>query len=200
MTANRHFSDAIGKWFYSVSQNKSYDEPEWRWWPGSSLQQPIWFSNGSPIRFHSGVILSKIVQFHMVKFIWCICNDVMFQCLWRHSCQFKRQKFCIIFWRALVPPTLIKVPPPMQFMKIFLILPKLEWSFSNWSKIEWGCWNSPNCFWFTQIFLILPKLWWSFCTLPKFIFRLLDLSNWFQFTQMWMELCNLPKCCNFFPE
>ena len=42
------------------SQNKSYDEAEWRCWPGSPLQQPIWFSGGVPIRFHSGVILSKI--------------------------------------------------------------------------------------------------------------------------------------------
>jgi len=31
-------------------------------------------------------------------------NDVIFQCFWRHSCQFKPQKFSIDFWRSLVPP------------------------------------------------------------------------------------------------
>jgi len=40
-------------------------------------------------------------------------NDVIFQCLWRHSCQFKSQKFSMFFDLHLCPPTLKKVPPPM---------------------------------------------------------------------------------------
>jgi len=40
-------------------------------------------------------------------------NDVIFQCLWRHSCQFKVQNFSKFFWLGLVLPTLKKVPPPM---------------------------------------------------------------------------------------
>jgi len=43
-----------------------------------------------------------------LTFIWCICNDVMFQCLWRHSCQFKGQKFCIIFLTCTCAPPLWK--------------------------------------------------------------------------------------------
>jgi len=35
------------------------------------------------------------------------------QYLWSHSCQFKLQTIFIFFWRALVPPTLKKVPPPL---------------------------------------------------------------------------------------
>jgi len=30
-------------------------------------------------------------------------NDVLFQCLWGHSCQFKPQKFSIFFWLTLLP-------------------------------------------------------------------------------------------------
>jgi len=37
MKANGNFSDASVERFYLVNQNKSYDEPEWRWWPGSPL-------------------------------------------------------------------------------------------------------------------------------------------------------------------
>jgi len=37
------------------SQNKSHDEPEWRCWPESPLQQPNSISGGTPIRFLGGV-------------------------------------------------------------------------------------------------------------------------------------------------
>jgi len=39
-----------------------------------------------------------------------------------HSCQFKPQKFSIIFWRALVPPTLKKVPPPMILIYLYVYI------------------------------------------------------------------------------
>jgi len=49
-------------------------------------------------------------------------NDVIFQCLSRHSCQFKPQKCPIVFQRALVPTNLKKVPPPMVEFKDALTL------------------------------------------------------------------------------
>ena len=33
---------------------------------------------------------------------WCIRNDVTFQCLWCHICQFQPQKWSVVFWRAPV--------------------------------------------------------------------------------------------------
>jgi len=38
----------------------------------------------------------------------------MFQCLWRHCCQFKPQQISIVFWRTLVLPT---APPWAQHLK-----------------------------------------------------------------------------------
>ena len=35
-------------------------------------------------------------------------NDVMFQCLWRHSCQFKLQKFSIVFLMCTCAPHFVK--------------------------------------------------------------------------------------------
>jgi len=42
-----------------LSQNKSCDEPEWRFWPGVADVTAFWISGGSPTRFQSGAIFSK---------------------------------------------------------------------------------------------------------------------------------------------
>jgi len=66
---------------------------------------------------------------HRYVFIWCVGNDVIFQCLWRHSCQFKPQKFSIVFFLGTCAPPLWKrfrhpclCPSDLQmFFIIFLI-------------------------------------------------------------------------------
>jgi len=40
-------------------------------------------------------------------------NDVIFQWMWHHSCQFQSQKFSSFFYVHLCPPNLKIVPPPM---------------------------------------------------------------------------------------
>ena len=60
MKANGNFNDASVERFDSVRINRMMS-PSDAVDMESPLQQPIWISGGSPIRFHSGVVLSKIV-------------------------------------------------------------------------------------------------------------------------------------------
>jgi len=46
-------------------------------------------------------------------------NGVIFQCLWRHSFQFKAQNISQVFDLDLCLPTLKKVPPPMLTTALF---------------------------------------------------------------------------------
>ena len=61
MKANVNFSDASVDWFSSVRIDRMISPSD-----AVDLVAPVtafWVSGGSPTRFHSGVILSKIVQF-----------------------------------------------------------------------------------------------------------------------------------------
>ena len=61
MKANANFSDASVDWFSSVRIDRMISPSD-----AVDLVAPVtafWVSGGSPTRFHSGVILSKIVQF-----------------------------------------------------------------------------------------------------------------------------------------
>ena len=56
-------------------------------------------------------------------------------------------------WMELLPVaeswfSVIEFAKLFQFMEIFLISQKLEWSCSNLLKFDWGCWNLPKCFYF----------------------------------------------------
>ena len=116
-------------------------------------------------------------------------NDVIFYCLWRHSCQFKPHKLFIVFLFAFVPPpTLRKVPPPMTKP-----IPSPRGSFSGLSipkqstkptQIE--TWNTINQCRFCQFLEcqapphkfkanpqkrkapLLKTFWQRFCTKPLY--------------------------------
>jgi len=54
-------------------------------------------------------------------------------------------------WMELMPFRKVdfvcwNLPKFFQFMEIFLISHKLEWSCSNLLKFDWGCWNLPKWF------------------------------------------------------
>jgi len=59
-------------------------------------------------------------------------NDVIVQCLWRHSSQFKSQKCFTFFDVHLFPPTLKIVPPPMRRLPV-------KQMFHTWMKTLLHC-------------------------------------------------------------
>ena len=59
-------------------------------------------------------------------------NDVIFQCLRCHSCQFKSQKFSSFFDVLLCPPTLKTVLPPMRRLPVRQV-------FRTWMKALLHC-------------------------------------------------------------
>jgi len=59
-------------------------------------------------------------------------NDIKFQCLWCHSCQFRSQKLSSFFDVRLCRPTLKLVPPPMRRLTV-------KQMFRTWMKTLLHC-------------------------------------------------------------
>ena len=88
-----------------------------------------------------GRTCNSLLEFQVVHryvFIWCVGNDVIFKCLWRHSCQFKPQKFSIVYFVVhLCPPTFKKFLPPMLLTTKYSRKAKPLWMERNYQQILW---------------------------------------------------------------
>jgi len=82
-------------------------------------------------------------------------NDVIFQCLWCHSCQFKLQIFSSFFDVHLWPPTLKIVAPPMR-------RPPIKQMFRTWVKTLLHCGYQYLLNWLVTLVVTYKKYGWMY--------------------------------------
>jgi len=109
-------------WF---SQNKSYESYKWHCWPESPRNSLFEFQ---VVHWYIFICCSFVWNGVNLTFIWWIGNDVIFQYLWCHSCQFKSQKCSGSFYvncpSQSNPPSQIFLKFHKQLELFMLILKK----------------------------------------------------------------------------
>jgi len=119
-------------------------------------------------------------------------NDVIFQSLWRHSCQFKPQNFSTFFWLGLVPPTLKKVLPPMGQAISTSVRPAStkDCTSGNETRTQNACASVPICIVSYSYTVIVPCILLydvpinvAYKTLSKYFIQILSFVTLIHITQ-----------------